>query len=98
MDDFWFDGIDDNVIRREKDKARQLRKTGWWRQKISVGKCHYCTKQFPPKELTMDHILPLARGGQSTKGNIVPACKECNTKKKSMLPLEWEEYMESLDK
>ncbi|MCJ7481978.1 MAG: HNH endonuclease [Thermodesulfovibrionales bacterium] len=38
------------------------------------------------------------RGGKSSKGNVVPACKECNTKKKYLLPIEWEEYRESLIK
>ncbi len=44
----------------------------------------------------MDHIVPMARGGKSTKGNVVPACKECNNKKRYMLPIEWEEYLQSL--
>ncbi len=44
----------------------------------------------------MDHIVPMARGGKSTKGNVVPACKVCNNKKKYMLPIEWEEYLQSL--
>lgn len=44
----------------------------------------------------MDHLVPLARGGRSTKENLVPSCKECNNLKKSMLPLEWEEYLEKL--
>ena len=44
----------------------------------------------------MDHIVPLIRGGKSAKNNIVPACKGCNSRKKHMLPLEWEEYMEKL--
>ncbi len=42
----------------------------------------------------MDHIVPIARGGKSTKGNIVPACKDCNNKKKQLLPMEWEEYLQ----
>jgi 5-methylcytosine-specific restriction protein A len=46
----------------------------------------------------MDHIVPLARGGRSTKDNLVACCKECNNKKKTLLPIEWDEYMESLDK
>ena len=29
----------------------------------------------------MDHVVPLARGGKSTKGNTVPACIEYNHKK-----------------
>lgn len=38
--------------------------------------------------LAMDHILPLSRGGQHTKLNIVPACKPCNSKKGSKTPEE----------
>ena len=98
MADFFFAEVSEEVIRREKAKARELRKTSWWQRKISSGLCYFCSKQFSAKELTMDHLTPLARGGQSTKGNIVPACKECNTKKRTMLPLEWAEYMETLGK
>ena len=60
--------------------------------------CHYCGQQVPPKELTLDHLVPLARGGKSTKGNCVPACKDCNNKKKNLLPLEWEEHLKRLQK
>ena len=94
MSDFFgFDGVDDDVIRREKGKARDLRKSRWWQQKISKGTCYYCGVQVKPGELTMDHVVPLARGGRSTKDNLVACCKECNTKKRTMLPLEWDEYM-----
>jgi 5-methylcytosine-specific restriction endonuclease McrA len=44
-------------------------------------------------DLTMDHLVPLSRGGRSTKENLVPSCKTCNNLKKTMLPLEWEEYL-----
>jgi len=89
-------GVDETVIRREKAKARDLRKTRWWRQKIGSGRCHYCGKVVPPAQLTMDHVVPLARGGQSVKGNIVACCKDCNSKKKSMPFFEWQEYLEKL--
>ncbi len=95
-DFFDFDAPDDAEIRRERAKARDLRKSRWWQQKTAPGKCYFCGQKVPFKELTMDHLLPLARGGRSTKDNLVPCCKDCNNKKKSMLPLEWEEYMESL--
>ena len=36
----------------------------------------------------MDHILPVARGGKSTRGNVVPCCKECNNNKKYLTPAE----------
>jgi 5-methylcytosine-specific restriction endonuclease McrA len=44
----------------------------------------------------MDHIVPLGRGGRSIRGNVVPACKECNSRKKALLPVEWQEYLERL--
>lgn len=93
-DYFGFDGVDDDELRREKAKARDLRRTRWWQQKLAAGICHYCQRQVPREELTMDHLLPLARGGRSTKNNLVPCCKDCNNRKKSMLPLEWEEYLQ----
>ena len=79
-------------VKREKEKARLLRKGRWWQQKIARGECNYCGRRFPPSELTMDHIVPLIRGGRTTKGNVAPVCKECNTKKKYLLPMEWEAY------
>ena len=94
MDIFDFDGVDDATVRRERAKARELRKTRWWQQKTSTGKCYYCGKKVGFKNITMDHLVPIARGGRSTKDNLVPACKDCNNKKKSMLPLEWMEYIE----
>jgi 5-methylcytosine-specific restriction enzyme A len=89
---------DDAGIAREKLKARKLRDTSWWRKKCAAGLCNYCGQKIPQGELTMDHIIPLSRGGRSERINIVPACKECNNKKKYLLPVEWEEYLENLSK
>ncbi len=36
----------------------------------------------------MDHIVPLSRGGKSTKGNLVVSCKSCNNNKKYYTPAE----------
>ena len=80
----------------EKRRARELRNSSWWRKKIAPGICYYCGKKVPPAELTMDHKIPLTRGGRSEKINLVPACKECNNRKKYLLPTEWEEYMAGL--
>ena len=80
-------------LKRERQKARDLRESQWWKRRVSKGICHYCGRATPPKELTMDHIVPIARGGKSTKSNVVPCCKECNTAKKQLLPMEWEVYL-----
>ncbi len=46
----------------------------------------------------MDHRIPLSRGGASDRENLVPACKECNNRKKYLLPHEWDEHLERLEK
>ncbi len=80
---------EEEEIRKEKAKARRLRASQWWKRKCAKGFCHYCGRQMPPGDLTMDHKVPLSRGGKSTRGNVVPCCKECNTRKKSRLSMEW---------
>ncbi len=92
----FFITADDDHIKREKAKAREMRNSQWWKRKRGTGICYYCGGKFKPAELTMDHLIPIARGGKSTAGNVVPACKECNNKKKYLLPTEWEEYLESM--
>jgi 5-methylcytosine-specific restriction enzyme A len=88
--------IDEQSLKKEKAKARQLRKTAWWMRKVGPGICYYCNEKVGTDNLTMDHVVPISRGGKSKKGNIVPACKECNNKKKYLLPIEWAEYLEKL--
>ncbi|GJL77455.1 MAG: hypothetical protein NPINA01_04440 [Nitrospinaceae bacterium] len=78
----------DELFRKERAKARKLRKSQWWLKKIQEGICHYCGGKFVADELTMDHIVPVSRGGKSTKGNIVVSCKTCNTNKKYYTPAE----------
>jgi 5-methylcytosine-specific restriction endonuclease McrA len=85
----WIDiNKDPAHIARERNKARALRETAWWKQILQKGICHYCGKHVGADQLTMDHMVPVARGGKSTKGNIVPACRDCNQQKKAMTPAE----------
>jgi len=94
----FFTFTDEAFLKKERDKARKLRSTQWWKRKRALGICHYCKNNFLPGELTMDHVIPLARGGKSEKFNLVTCCKDCNTKKKQLFPSEWEEYMTSIKK
>lgn len=75
-------------IAHEREKARALRKSAWWQRRLQRGLCAYCGNAFAPKDLTMDHVVPVARGGRSTKGNVVAACKACNNRKKLATPAE----------
>lgn len=80
--------VSDEQIRRQRQKARELRASQWWKRKRAIGICHHCGKKFAPEELTMDHLVPIVRGGKSTKGNLVPSCKNCNSSRKHRLPFE----------
>ena len=42
-------------------------------------RCVYCGLQFPEDELTLDHVQPRVRGGDRSEGNLVTACRGCNT-------------------
>lgn len=85
----WIDIKSDPAhVKREREKARELRNSSWWKNLLERGECHYCHKHFALEDLTMDHIVPVARGGKSTRGNIVPCCKECNNRKKYLTPAE----------
>lgn len=95
MKPFAYD-MDEAEIKRERRKARELRFSQWWKRRLAKGLCYYCNRRFLPKELTMDHIVPIARGGRSTKNNVVPCCKECNNNKKQLLPMEWEQYLKEI--
>jgi len=92
----YLNTVTEAELRRARAKARALRGSQWWKRRIAAGRCHYCDRQVGSRGLTMDHIVPLIRGGRSSRGNVVPACKECNNQKKSLLPVEWEDYLRRL--
>lgn len=85
----WIDiRKDERHVAREREKARALRKSAWWRQQLQAGVCHYCGKKVGAAALTLDHVVPVARGGTSAKGNVVPACEGCNRNKKYLTSAE----------
>ncbi|MFZ9595301.1 MAG: HNH endonuclease [Bdellovibrionia bacterium] len=79
---------DPRRLKKEREKARQLKKTQWWQNQVNRGICSYCEQRFRPDQLTLDHVVPLARGGESRPGNVVPACVACNRQKKLDTPVE----------
>lgn len=50
--------------------------------------CQYCGKQPGSEELTIDHVVPRAQGGQSNWTNCVLACVDCNSRKAARTPAE----------
>jgi 5-methylcytosine-specific restriction protein A len=81
MSDYYFAPASEAHQKKEKAKARELRACQWWKQVLGKGICYHCEQKFKSTELTMDHLIPISRGGKSDKKNCVPSCKECNSKK-----------------
>lgn len=55
-------------------------------ERLYASPCFYCGTIG---NTTADHIVPISRGGQHSIGNLVPACKTCNSSKKDSLLTEW---------
>jgi len=52
-------------------------------------RCVYCATHLDQHTATLDHVIPLARGGEHDPGNVVAACGPCNRLKGDMLPHEF---------
>jgi len=50
--------------------------------------CQYCNQQFSRASLTIDHIVPRSRGGETRWENVVAACGPCNRRKGDRTPQE----------
>ena len=50
--------------------------------------CQYCGHVFPPQDLTLDHVIPRARGGDSNWDNLAACCRRCNNRKGNRTPEE----------
>lgn len=81
--------------KRAADRRRHGRKVAGrgvsaqeYRELLEVhgGLCAYCVG---PAD-TIDHVMPLSRGGLHEVGNLVPACKSCNFNKHDKTLAEWQ--------
>jgi 5-methylcytosine-specific restriction endonuclease McrA len=86
----------------EKERARAHSKRG---RKRAAGRmtpavvacvlasevCFYCERMFDATcRPTIEHLIPLVRGGTNAAWNLVPACRSCNSRKQRRMPAEWE--------
>lgn len=97
----WRAANPEKARRIKRNNARRRRalesgsKRGYWitqrdrRRMWSSGLCFWCRKFVPPTERSEDHVIPVSRGGIHSIGNIVPACRTCNSEKRDLLPVEW---------
>jgi len=81
---------DPRVVRRLREQAapglsahaRSALLAQWKRQ---GRECAYC----PDLATTVDHVVPLVRGGTNHEGNLAPACRSCNGSKGGLTLIEW---------
>lgn len=67
-----------------KEMHRRRRSPRFSRYNVNLRdmfSCQYCNTQFPQSQLTLDHVLPISKGGKTNWENIVSACNPCNGKK-----------------
>lgn len=74
-----------NYDRVPKQRVRLNRRNLFARDNNS---CQYCGNRFPTSELSIDHVVPTCRGGQTTWDNVVCACVKCNVRKGGRTPQE----------
>jgi 5-methylcytosine-specific restriction endonuclease McrA len=55
--------------------------------------CQYCGDVFPSSDLTLDHVIPRSRGGNSTWENLVACCHACNRRKANRMPYELDDMI-----
>jgi 5-methylcytosine-specific restriction endonuclease McrA len=50
--------------------------------------CQYCHRTLPSSELTLDHVIPRSRAGETAWENLVACCNPCNNRKGNRTPEE----------
>lgn len=70
-------------IRRKRQETTMKRARIYIRDRY---RCQYCGEHRSARDLTLDHILPRAQGGESTPQNLVAACVKCNQRKGNRTP------------
>lgn len=78
-------------LNNSSPKGRRLHGPRFSRQNVYLRdgyRCQYCNWTGPLANLTLDHLIPSAKGGKTTWDNIVTACKTCNLRKGMRSPEE----------
>lgn len=70
-------------INRQKEQKKQSRRTYTQKERSIIykkdnGKCYLCGKELLYSEMTLDHVIPLAKGGKDGLENLRCCCTNCN--------------------
>ncbi len=75
-----------DVMKRHKDRRRALLAAAPVVDRLAIyerdgGKCHLCRRRVSRKTFTLDHLVPLSRGGAHAAFNLAVAHRRCNSRK-----------------
>lgn len=80
----------ENIVHRLKTTAKE--KIDFNRiSKRTKGCCAYCGKR--KKIMTLDHVIPICKGGEHSHSNLILACKNCNSSKRERLLEDWAPHL-----
>ena len=91
-------------IQRSKEHRRRARaqRTATCTDRVAYGafdravraaariRCYWCGRTVRPEDRTLDHIIPISRGGADDVLNLCCACRDCNSSKAAKLPHEFD--------
>ena len=72
------------IAKRKRAKGRFTAREFLLVLKKHKYRCAYCKRQISRSSATIDHVVPLSRGGTNWITNIIPACLRCNQRKSFM--------------
>jgi len=75
-------GRNAGIRRRAREKGAAVEKVSREDVVMKYGReCYICGRALCDKQLTIDHVIPLSKGGAHTLHNLRPACRSCNSRK-----------------
>lgn len=89
--------INENKRRTLKKKLLSYLTKNQWDNILSKfnNSCAYCGSSEP---LTIDHFVPISKGGELTVSNVIPCCCSCNSSKNNKNFFEWYSRQSFYDK
>jgi len=85
------DNPDKVILQKQRRRIRELGAESYQIRAMEIARllqrsCIYCGSK---QDIQIDHVVPLAKGGRHSIGNLAPACKPCNVRKSAKFLTEW---------